>query len=195
MTIAFVLGNGTSRQGIDLTHLKNCGTVYGCNALYREFAPDVLVATDRPISEAIQNSGYALTHKFYTRRPLPLTGALELDGKYRGYSSGPNAVGLAARDQHHKIYLLGFDMGPTENNLFNNVYADTEFYKTSQHPPTFTGNWVKQLIEITTDFPTTQFFRVCGTTTARIPQIDSVKNLEHLDLAIFLDRINNKKDL
>jgi hypothetical protein len=86
-------------------------------------------------------------------------------------------------------------MGPGENNAFNNIYADTEFYKTSAHPPTFTGNWIKQILQICQDFPTQAFVRVYGSTTARIPQLDAIKNLAHLDLAIFLDRINNKKDL
>ena len=195
MTIAFVLGNGQSRQHLNLAHLKNCGMIYGCNALYRDFTPDVLVATDKPIAEAIQASGYPLSNRFYTRRPLPQQGALALLDKYRGYSSGPNAVGLAAQDHHHHIYLLGFDMGPTAENLFNNIYASTEFYKSKQHPPTFTGNWVKQIREICGDFPEIKFFRVCGSTTAKIAEFNSIKNLEHLDLAIFLDRINNLKDL
>ena len=168
--------------------------IYGCNALYRSFTPDVLVATDKPIAEAIQNSGYAKEHCFYTRRPLPGLGAKQLLEQYRGYSSGPNAVGLAAHEQHHRIYLLGFDMGPI-NNLFNNIYADTEFYKTSQHPPTFTGNWIKQLTQIAKDYTNTQFFRVCGATTAKITELENIKNLEHLDLPSFLDRINNPKDL
>ena len=194
MTIAFVLGNGLSRQHLNLAHLKNCGTIYGCNALYRSFTPDVLVATDKPIAEAIQASGYAKEHCFYTRRPLPGLGAKQLLEKYRGYSSGPNAVALAVQE-HDRVYMLGFDMGPTADNFFNNIYADTEFYKTSQHPPTFTGNWIKQIIQIANDYPNLHFFRVCGPTTAQIPEFNNVKNLEHLDLAIFLDRINNPKDL
>jgi len=194
MAIAFVLGNGISRQHLNLAHLKNCGVIYGCNALYREFTPDVLVATDRPIAEAIQHSGYALANKFYTRRPLPESGALKVLPQYHGFSSGPNAVGLAAQDHHH-VYLLGFDMGPTENKGFNNIYADTEFYKTSKQPPTFTGNWIKQLSKISEDHSQVRFFRVCGATTARIPELENIKNLIHLDLASFLDRINNKKDL
>ena len=50
MTIAFVLGNGASRKDVDLSALKNHGKVYGCNALYRDFTPDVLVATEIPIT-------------------------------------------------------------------------------------------------------------------------------------------------
>jgi len=195
MTKAFVLGNGISRKPIDLTQLKQQGKIYGCNALYREFTPDVLVATDRPIAEEIQNSGYALKNCFYTRRPIPQSGAKKVKEKYHGFSSGPNAVSLAALDGHAQVYLLGFDMGPTEKKQFNNIYADTVFYKTSAHPPTFTGNWIKQIREIVSDFPQVDFFRVCGTTTARLSELEGLKNLHHLDLALFIDRINNEKDL
>ena len=65
MTLTFVLGNGVSRQPIELTTLRKYGKIYGCNALYRHFTPDVLVATDPGISTEIQKSGYALKHKFY----------------------------------------------------------------------------------------------------------------------------------
>jgi hypothetical protein len=195
MTIAFVLGNGISRQAVSLTALSQCGKIYGCNALYREFTPDVLVATDQPIAEQIQNSGYSAKHKFYTRKPLPNLGALRIPEAYHGYSSGPAATGIAAVDGHHRIYLLGFDLGPTENNTFNNIYADTEFYKTSAHPPTFTGNWVRQLVSIMNTHRQVQFIRVQGTTTASIDKLEQVKNLTHLDINTFIDRINNKKDL
>lgn len=44
--VAFVLGNGTSRKNIDMRQLKNYGKVYACNAVYREFNPDYLIAVD-----------------------------------------------------------------------------------------------------------------------------------------------------
>lgn len=195
MTVAFVLGNGVSRSGLPLEHIKTLGKVYGCNALYREFTPDVLVATDRPIATLIQETGYSAKNKFYTRKPIPSLGALSVPKEYYGFSSGPNAVGLAALDQSTKIYMLGFDMGPNVNNQFNNMYAGTEFYKTPDSKPTFTGNWVKQLTTIAKDFPTIQFVRVCGNTTARLPELDKIKNLIHEDLSTFVMRINNQKDL
>jgi hypothetical protein len=186
MTRAFVLGNGVSRKDINLNQLKEHGRIYGCNALYREFTPDVLIATDRPIATAIQESGYAQHNEFYTRRPLEGSGAKKLIPKYQGYSSGPNAVSLAANHGHTCIYLLGFDMGPTTNNLFNNVYADTEFYKTSRHPPTFTGNWIQQITQICQDYPQVEFVRVCGETTANIPELNKIVNLKHQELTDFL---------
>jgi hypothetical protein len=195
MTTAFVLGNGISRRGINPATLKQFGHVYGCNALYREFVPDVLIATDRPIATEIQNAGYSKKNVFYTRRPIDGLGAKRVPDAYYGYSSGPIATAISAQDGHRRIFLLGFDMGPTENKQFNNVYAGTEFYKRTDAPPTFTGNWIKQLVRIMTDYPQTSFIRICGTTTTRIPELEAVTNLIHQDLGTFSDRINNKKDL
>ena len=195
MTQAFVLGNGVSRQGIDLHQLQLLGTVYGCNALHREFTPDVLVSTDRPIATHIQESGYSAQHRFHTRRPIPGLGAQTVPKPYFGFSSGPIATGLAAQDGHTQIHLLGFDMGPTVNNTINNLYAGTEFYKPTDATPTFTGNWIKQLCQIAKDHPVVQFIRVQGPTTALIPELNILPNFSHVDLATFVARINDKKDL
>ena len=194
MTAAFVLGNGLSRQAIDLSTLFQCGTVYGCNALYREFTPHVLISTDAPISAAIQNSGYSQLNVHYTRKPLPNSGARRIAQQYFGYSSGPIAVAQAALDRHRVIYLIGFDMGPTRTGKFNNVYADTEFYKKSSAVPTYTGNWVRQLCAVMKDFPKISFYRVHGDTTAEIKDLKNVSNLAAVPMAEFLDRINKRKD-
>lgn len=195
MTVAFVLGNGVSRQGLDLARLRELGTVYGCNALQREFAPDVLVSTDAPISKHIQQSGYSANNVHYTRKPLPDLGARRIPQAYFGYSSGPVATAIASLDRHRRIYLIGFDMGPVATGTFNNVYADTEFYKKSSALPTFTGNWIRQLTKISADFPKVQYTRVKGATTADITELENLPNFSHVTLAEFLDRINNTKDL
>jgi hypothetical protein len=195
MTIAFVLGNGISRRGIDLSTLQRLGRIYGCNALHREFTPDVLVATDRPIATHIQDIGYAKTNKFYTRKPIAGLGAKKVPEPYYAYSSGPIATGLAAMDGNKRIYLLGFDLGPTENKQFNNLYAGTEFYKRVDSPPIYTGNWIKQIVRIIKDNPSVQFFRICGPTTAKISELEALMNMEHLDLNRFQDRINTPEHL
>lgn len=194
MTTAFVLGNGVSRQAVDFELLRSLGRIYGCNALYRDHVPDVLVATDRAIAMEIQNSGYSAHNIFYTRKPMDNAGALKVPVQYYGYSSGPVATGLAAIDQHRTVYMIGFDMGPV-NNRFNNVYADTDFYRKSDATPVYTGNWIRQIRQICADFANTRFVRVQGTTTAVIGEFAAIKNLEHLPINTFLHRINNQKDL
>lgn len=195
MTVAFVLGNGQSRTAVDLNRIKNLGSIYGCNGLYRDWEPDCLVATDRPIAEAIQRSGYSKKHRFYTRKPLPDLGAQIVPRKYHGNSSGPIACALAAIDGHDRIYLLGFDMGPSPNMRFNNVYAGTEFYKGADAAPTFTGNWIRQLVTIAGDFPNTRFIRVCGHTTAEIKEFKNIRNFENIDIQTFLLRSDNTDGL
>lgn len=195
MSIAFVLGNGVSRKQVPLHDLKQIGTVYGCNALYREFEPDVLVATDMPIATMIQESGYAIKHAFYTRKPKPNLGGRRVPQDYYGYSSGPIAAALAAQSGARRLYLIGFDLGPLENNRFNNVYAGTEFYKGTDSLPTFTGNWIKQICRIMQDFPGQEFVRVMGKTTSTVREFDQHKNFRHLDLDTFLHRINKVEDL
>ena len=195
MTLAFVCGNGISRQAVDLNQLRPLGKIYGCNGLYRDFEPDCLVATDRPIAESIQNSGYSKNHRFYTRKPVTGLGALPVPKKYHSNSSGPIATALAALDGHKTIYLLGFDLGPTVNQKFNNVYAGTDFYKKPDAAPTYTGNWVKQLCTIARDFPQITFVRVCGTTTADIRELKVFNNLLHIPMQLFQDRVNTGQDL
>ena len=192
---AFVLGNGISRRSIDVELLLKIAPVYGCNALYRTHTPTVLVSTDRPISQQIQESGYAKTNRFYTRRPIHNLGAQTVPREYFGFSSGPIATSLAAKDGHTRIYLLGFDMGPSETGKFNNVYADTEFYKQSINTPTFTGNWARQLCTVAKDHANCEFIRVHGSTTAEILEFSKIPNMQKLQFADFVARINKPKDL
>ena len=193
--VAFVLGNGVSRQAFDIDYLKRRGAVFACNAVYRTHTVDVLVATDLPIATEIQKSGYSKSNEFYTRRPLPELGARSLPKEIFGFSSGPIAAGLAARKNHRRIYLLGFDMGPTVEGKFNNIYADTQFYKPSHAPQTYTGNWIKQLSQVMNERPQVEFFRVCGETTQMSEELENVKNLKNIDSDTFQIRINTGKDL
>jgi hypothetical protein len=194
MDIAFVLGNGISRRGLPLHDMSKYGHIYGCNALFRDFTPHVLVATDKPIAMHIEETGYSKTNTFYTRRPTAGSGSQVIPKPYYGFSSGPVAVALAALERYPRIYLLGFDVGPNENQQFNNLYASTEFYKAQGSAATYTGNWTKQIKQICQDFPNTKFIRVCGPTTARLTELDAIKNMTHLPLTEFIDRLNKLKD-
>ena len=86
-------------------------------------------------------------------------------------------------------------MGPDQNGHFNNLYAGTEFYKSPGAPPTYTGNWAKQLSKVIQDYPTQTFVRITGPTTASIAELVSLKNLKTMTLDTFIERINTTKDL
>lgn len=71
---AIVIGNGASRAGFDLSLIKNhkggllaAGALqsYGCNALYRDFAPNFLVAGGDDMLKEIAESGYTNDHIVY----------------------------------------------------------------------------------------------------------------------------------
>jgi len=63
----FCIGNGESRKHFNLELLKPLGKIYGCNALYRNFKPDVLIAVDPGIKHEIYDSGYAYNNECWFR--------------------------------------------------------------------------------------------------------------------------------
>ena len=67
MTKVFCIGNGESRKKFNLDQLKPHGKIYGCNALYREYTPDVLVSVDHGIMHEIYQSGYCYTNETWFR--------------------------------------------------------------------------------------------------------------------------------
>ena len=67
MKRVFCIGNGESRKGFDLEKLRKHGTIYGCNAIYRDFMPDVLTAVDHGIMHEIYHAGIAQKIPCYFR--------------------------------------------------------------------------------------------------------------------------------
>ena len=67
MTKVFCIGNGESRKNFNLDQLKPHGKIYGCNALYREYTPDVLVSVDHGIMHEIYQSGYCYKNETWFR--------------------------------------------------------------------------------------------------------------------------------
>ena len=63
----FCIGNGESRIGFDLEKLRPHGKIYGCNAIYRDFMPDVLTAVDHGIMHEIYHAGIAQKIPCYFR--------------------------------------------------------------------------------------------------------------------------------
>jgi len=63
--IHFCFGNGNSRKELDVDKFKKHGTVIGCNAIYRDYTPDILVALDSRMNHEIYRSGYAFKNICY----------------------------------------------------------------------------------------------------------------------------------
>ena len=69
----FIIGNGESRIDFDLERLRSYGKIYGCNLLWKEFTPDVLVAIDERVMHPTYWSGYPIENVCWFRdwRSMP----------------------------------------------------------------------------------------------------------------------------
>jgi len=196
MENAFVIGNGRSRLDLDLNILRRKGDIYGCNYLYQDFQPHILIAVDGNIAEYIQNSGYAKNNIFYTRNPLKNSGALKIEKNY-GYSSGPVAVTISCERNSRYIYLIGFDlMGLGSKNQkkdkrkYNNVYSGKKFYKKPESDETYYGNWISQIENIMKEYNDRKFIRVNPHLNYDPPEWTECNNYSSISSKLFLKRIN-----
>ena len=74
--VHFCFGNGNSRKGLDVDKFKKKGTVVGCNAIYRDFTPDILVALDSRMNHEVYRSGYAFENICYLGYWTPIPSAV-----------------------------------------------------------------------------------------------------------------------
>jgi hypothetical protein len=165
---ALVLGNGESRQSLNLSTVN--AVTYGCNAIHRDITVDHLICADsRMVIEAIKNPNTA--HSIiYTRAnwinqfslnqnvkivpALPYTGTHRMDDPWH-WGSGPYAVLLAAIN-HDDIGIVGMDLY-SKDGLVNNVYKDTDNYLKSDKPKVDPSYWIYQLGKIFECHPSKNF--------------------------------------
>lgn len=186
---AFVIGNGTSRKPIIIEELPAYGNTYGCNALYRTFAPDYLVAVDVKMILEISKAGYQKKHTVWTNpnKAYSRIDNLNLFNPSKGWSSGPTALWLAAQHGYDRIYILGFDYkGLKQGQKFNNLYADTPNYKKSTDGATFFGNWLRQTKSVIQQHKNIQFVRVITPDTYCPEELDKYDNYTVMDMEDFL---------
>ena len=186
--IAFVLGNGTSRSDISPKELQKLGKVYGCNALYRSFAPDYLIAVDTKMVVEINETNYQKTNQVWTN-PNKLYSTMEGFNFFqpsKGWSSGPTALWLASQQEYQIIYILGFDFKGNTGNKFNNIYADTKNYKKSEDTATYHGNWLRQTKTVVEQHNTKiKYVRVIAPDNFIPPELNKISNLTHITTDTF----------
>lgn len=176
---AVVLGNGPSRLEFDLRHIKNhrgglLGSrrlqSYGCNALYRDFAPDFLVTTGVDMVNELAYSSYVNDHIVYTNsvdlKNNPGKFYLIPHNPYT--DAGTTALYLAAFDGHQKVFMLGFDGQDSENYNYN-VYAGTPGYQSKQTTIN-DSKWIKDRKTLFDTYNDTEFIRVTKKNTEPIPE-------------------------
>lgn len=128
--VAIIVGNGKSRKDIQLETLKGRGTIFGCNALYRDFDGwDYLVAIDDWMIHEIRTTEKRLPGKFIT----PPEDERWEDERYSIYrrrgNAGMNAMLEAIRLDHNILYCIGFDFVlKDEDASVSNVYENTKNY-------------------------------------------------------------------
>ena len=200
--IAFVLGNGESRKGIDIDDLKQKGTVFACNGVYRTHRPDFLVAVDPKMLLEIAESDYLIHNKVYSNFNVQYNKVPKILDHCNwfkpslGWSSGPTALRLACDRGFKDIYILGFDyQGHSESKnkqrfRFNNVFKDTRNYKKSNDEATFYGNWMNQTKRCLQDFKDVKFHRVIPKGWFKPKDIEWAGNIDHPTTEEFLSKFD-----
>lgn len=204
--IAFVLGNGVSRLTANLFSLKQYGTLYGCNALYREFEPDHLIAVDVKMINEIIDSDYHKTHSVWTNKNkgVKTFENINILNPHKGWSSGPTALWLSTLHEFNEIYILGFDYQGIQGKV-NNVYAGTNNYKKQGLPATFFGNWSAQTEKVIKENSKIMFYRVYQEPLFLPPNLrEKINNFENITYRIlenkfpgstYVDKIDQKSTI
>lgn len=169
-TLAFVIGNGESRQGFDLNKIAGFNN-YACNLSALDFDSQQAVACDRVILNALADRGYAqsvwtraslcnlpLQLKLASLPPLPYKGDHKYDQQIH-WGSGLNAVLTACDHGHNMLLMLGFDLFGSGASLdkINNIYKNSPGYKDSDARPVNPVHWIHQFQKLFKLYPLTSF--------------------------------------
>lgn len=143
---AYIIGNGGSRKGFDLLLLKGRGTVFGCNALYRDYKrsspkyvlPDYLVAIDNPIITEIESSDFPSSRVLIPPEdekwePVELHWGRAVNKQWDPQrprsNAGMNAILEAIKLEYETLYVFGFDfLVVDQNTAMSNLYDGTDCY-------------------------------------------------------------------
>ena len=200
--IAFVLGNGESRKGIQIEDLKKHGTVFACNAIYREETPDYLIVVDPKMMLEVGETDYVTKHKVWGNFNVQYNKNQKILDNVQwfrpslGWSSGPTALRMACDHKHTNIYILGFDYQGHNNsskgktNIFNNLYKDTRNYKKGTDEATFFGNWMNQTKRCLQDFKDVKFHRVIPKDWFKPKDLDWNDNMYHMTTEQLLSKFD-----
>ena len=143
---AYIIGNGASRQPFDLMILRGKGTVFGCNALYRDFSftspkyvlPDFLIAIDDAITTEIESSDFPSSRVIIPPEnekwePVELhwgrSATKDWNPARPRSNAGMNAILEAIKKGYGDLYILGFDSLVVDNKVaLSNLYDGTDCY-------------------------------------------------------------------
>lgn len=184
---AFILGNGESRQKLSISRMSKHGYIYGCNAIYRDIRPDVLVTVDPDMANEIARSEYIKQWKVYTPyKDIAATNPnFVLFQSTNRFCAGVTACLIAIKQGVKEIYLVGHDLG-SPNGLVNNCYKNTTCYKKAWEDDESYNVYGPHYIELIASNPGIQFIRVVGKQTFPIKELKPLNNYKETKLETFI---------
>jgi hypothetical protein len=128
MSNVFCIGNGTSRKNFNLEKLRPHGKIYGCNAIYRTFTPDVLTAVDHGIMHEIYHSGYCEKNETWFRDWNKLPSHIYESIVYQGLSEKEkdflknfDAISTNERKEQKEFVMHGSNLKGLVNILHKDI--------------------------------------------------------------------------
>jgi hypothetical protein len=130
---AVIIGNGPSRNIIDLHKLVGKAPLYGCNALYRDFTKwDYLVAIDNGMINELHKERVDDGDLIIPPEDERWESAKYSPNRRRN-NAGMIAMDYAIRHKNNLMYLLGFDFILEGEDSVDNVYKDSKNYGPETH--------------------------------------------------------------
>jgi hypothetical protein len=167
---ALVIGNGRSRADLDLYSIdRDKVTTFGCNALYRDYAPDYLLANDRKMVAELIGADYPAHNRLVTSDAVEITmgtktfrfswlrdlyGENVTSTRWVGFC-GTCAIRSAAERGHSPVYLIGFDF-----SMGQNVYQGTINYHRRMPATTHEANQLSICEGFPDEFENTRFVQL-----------------------------------
>ena len=134
---AFIIGNGESRRSFDLNDIKSVAPIFGCNAIYRDFSPDWLVAVDEGVIDEISSSNFPIEYTLFPRSKAEEYEPADMHpgrNRYPRNNSGMYAMQRAIEKDYNVLLCLGFDFLITDSYLScTNLFAGTKNYGAETH--------------------------------------------------------------
>lgn len=131
--IAFIIGNGKSREHIKLDSLIGKGTTFGCNALYRDYKPpydipDYLVAMDPLMCDEIDHSDFP-QDRFIVPPYHEQFEPKECNPNQPRNNAGMVAMNEAIKKGFTTLYMFGFDFIIDDQGFsIDNIYEGSPCY-------------------------------------------------------------------
>jgi len=183
---AFVLGNGESRQKLNVSPLSKYGFIYGCNGIYRDLRPDFLITVDPTMAKEIAKTDYIDRWQVYT----PYSDLQKLHKNFVLFKSsarlcaGVTASLIAIQHGAKEIYLIGHDLG-SSNGLINNIYKNSNNYKQAWEDDESFNVYTPHYLQLLKSHPHIDFIRVMGKQTFSVKDFKSFKNYKETKIDTF----------